>query len=133
MAIIPTATELTRPYWEAAAEHRLVTQRCAACEEIWHPPLPRCPTCHTADLEWHQVSGRGTVYSFTVVHHPTHVALADAVPYVVAIVELAEGPWVISNIRKCAPSDVHIGMAVRVTFERLTDEVTVPQFVPEGS
>ncbi|MQA84726.1 MAG: hypothetical protein GEV03_08920 [Streptosporangiales bacterium] len=130
MAIIPGMTELTRPYWAAAGEHRLVTQHCRGCDRIWHPPLPRCPHCHATELDWRPAGGEGTVYSYTVVEHATHVAVADQVPYVVAIVELAEGPRIVANIRGCAPADVSVGMPVRVVFEQVTDDVAIPQFVP---
>ena len=88
MAIIPAFTDLTRPYWENAREGRLVTQRCRACASIWHPPLPACPHCQSTDIGWDEVSGTGTVYTYTVVRHATHAALAGHIPYVIAIVEL---------------------------------------------
>ncbi|GAA5161394.1 MULTISPECIES: Zn-ribbon domain-containing OB-fold protein [Amycolatopsis] len=131
MAILPVPGELTAPYWEHARRHELALQHCRSCDRLWHPPLPRCPHCHSATLDWHRVSGRGTVYSATVVEHPTHAALADRVPYVVALVELAEGPRVVANIRGCEPDEVHIGQPVRVTFEDVTDEITLPQFTVE--
>jgi uncharacterized OB-fold protein len=130
VAIIPEVTDLTRPYWAAARDGRLVVQRCDACGHAWHPPLPRCPHCHYASVSWREVSGTGTVYTYTVVTHPTHVALAGTVPYVVAIVELDEGPRVVTGITGCAPSDVRAGMPVRVRFEAVTDEVTLPYFEP---
>jgi uncharacterized protein len=131
MAIVPELTEpLTAPYWAAAARGELVTQHCLSCDRIWHPPLPRCPHCHATGTDWRPVSGKGTVYAYTVVEHATHVAMREHVPYVVAIVELAEGPRVVTNIRGCLPGDVRVGMPVRVAFERLTPAVTLPQFVP---
>ena len=133
MAIIPEITDLTRPYWAAARDGRLVVQRCEACGQAWHPPLPRCPHCHSAGVGWWQVAGTGTVYTYTVVTHPTHVALAGTVPYVVAIVELDEGPRVVTGITGCAPADVRVGMPVRVRFEAVTDEVTLPYFEPVES
>jgi uncharacterized OB-fold protein len=130
MAIIPGMTDLTRPYWDAARQGRLVVQQCQACGQAWHPPLPACPHCHRADLGWRQVAGTGTVYTYTVVRHPTHVALADAVPYVIAIVELTEGPRMVSGITGCDVTDVRAGMPVKVRFTAVTDEVTLPYFEP---
>ena len=130
MAIIPGMTELTAPYWKAAREGRLVVQECRSCGGLAHPPLPACPCCHGSDLGWRQVSGDGTVYSYTVVRHPTHVAFADRVPYVIALVELAEGPWLVTGITGCAPDEVRAGMRVRVTFRPVTGEVTLPYFEP---
>ena len=130
MAIIPAATDLTRPYWEHARDGRLVTQVCHQCRQIWHPPLPACPHCHSSDLGWQQVSGTGTVYTYTVVRHATHAALAGHIPYVIAIVELTEGPRIVTGIIGCDARDVRAGMKVQVRFEAVTDEVTLPYFEP---
>jgi uncharacterized protein len=130
MAIIPAVTDLTRPYWAAARDGRLVIQRCQDCASSWHPPLPACPHCHGTEIGWREVSGRGTVYTYTVVRHATHAALADHLPYVIAIVELAEGPRIVTGITACDPGDVRGGMAVGVRFESVTDEVALPYFEP---
>ena len=130
MAIIPAVTDLTKPYWESARAGRLVTQRCRSCGRIWHPPLPACPHCHSTDIGWREVSGNGTVYTYTVVRHATHAALAERIPYVVAIVELAEGPRLVTGITGCAPDDVRVGMAVRACFREVADGVTLPYFEP---
>jgi uncharacterized protein len=130
MAIIPAVTDLTKPYWDNARAGRLVTQRCRACGRIWHPPLPACPHCHSTDIGWREVRGDGTVYTYTVVRHATHAALADRVPYVVAIVELTEGPRLVTGITGCAPGDVRVGMAVRACFREVADGVTLPYFEP---
>jgi uncharacterized protein len=128
MAIIPGMTDLTRPYWAAAREGRLVVQQCADCGKIWHPPLPACPHCHGAALGWREVAGTGTIYTYTVVTHPTHVAFADKVPYVVAIVELSEGPRLVTGIVGCDASEVRAGLPVQVRFTPVNDEITLPYF-----
>jgi hypothetical protein len=133
MAIIPAFTDLTRPYWENAREGRLVTQRCRACASIWHPPLPACPHCQSTDIGWDEVSGTGTVYTYTVVRHATHAALADHIPYVIAIVELTEGPRIVAGVTSIDPRDVRAGLPVRVRFTAVTDEVTLPYFEPAGA
>ncbi len=132
MAIIPAMTELTSPYWQAARQGRLLVQECQQCHQLWHPPLPACPGCHHRGgmPGWREVSGLGTVYSYTVVTHPTHYEFADLVPYVVAIVELAEGPRLVTGITGCAPRDVRVGMAVRATFVPVTGDITLPYFEP---
>jgi len=130
VTIVPGMTDLTRPYWAAARAGRLVLQHCAACDRVWHPPLPRCPRCHGAALDWKQAAGTGTVYTYTVVRHATHVALADRVPYVVAIVELAEGPRIVTGIAGCDVDRVRAGMAVRVRFTPVSGDVTLPYFEP---
>ena len=130
MAVVPGMTELTAPYWDAAREGRLVVQECGACRQVWHPPLHRCPHCHAAGPGWRQVSGDGTVYTYTVVRHPTHFAFADKIPYVIAIVELAEGPRLLTALTGVAPHEVHAGMPVRVVFHGVADGVTLPYFAP---
>jgi hypothetical protein len=130
MAIIPGMTGLTEPYWTAAREGRLVVQECNGCGQLRHPPLPSCPRCHGTGQGWREVSGEGTVYSATVVRHPTHVALADKVPYVIALVELAEGPRLVSGVTGCPPEDVTAGLPVRAVFRKVTEDVTLPYFEP---
>jgi uncharacterized OB-fold protein len=123
-------TELTAPYWEAAREGRLVVQECQSCRQVWHPPLPRCPHCHAAGPGWRQVSGEGTVYTYTIVRHPTHYAFAGQVPYVLAIVELAEGPRLVTAITGVPPEEVRAGQPVRVVFREVAGGVTLPYFEP---
>ena len=119
MRLIPGTTPLTQPYWEGAHNHQLLLQRCTACGHLWHPPLPRCPVCHSAEVEWTPASGRGRVYTYTVAYHATHAAMADKVPYVIALVDLEEGPRILTNLRHCTEESVQIGMP-RLIFEELT-------------
>lgn len=131
MAVIPGMTELTRPYWDAARDGRLVLQECPECHRLRHPPLPACPDCHHGGMPgWREVSGTGTVYTYTVVRHPTHFAFADKVPYVVALVELTEGPRLVAGITGCQPDEVRAGMPVRVVFREVAGGVTLPYFEP---
>ena len=130
MAVVPGMTELTAPYWEAAREGRLVVQECRSCRRVWHPPLPRCPHCRAADPGWREASGDGTVYTYTVVRHPTHYAFAAQIPYVLAIVELAEGPRLVTAITGAAPDEVRVGQPVRAVFREVADGVTLPYFEP---
>jgi uncharacterized OB-fold protein len=130
MAVVPGMTDLTAPYWAAAREGRLVVQECRSCFRVWHPPLPRCPHCHAADPGWRQMSGDGTVYTYTVVRHPTHYAFAAKIPYVIAIVELAEGPRLVTAVTGVSPEEVRVGQPVRVVFREVADGVTLPYFEP---
>jgi uncharacterized OB-fold protein len=109
----------------------LLLQACSSCDHVWHPPLPICPRCRSFEVEWRPASGRGTVHSFTIVHHAAHPAVEAWLPYLVALVRLAEGPLFVCNIRGCAPERVRIGMPVRVTFEEIAESVALPQFEPE--
>lgn len=127
---LPTPDALTAPYWSAAQEHRLALPRCLDCNRHHFYPRTLCPHCSSARLEWSDCSGRGEVYSFTVVHRAPSPAFAGEVPYVVAVVKLEEGPHLMSNIVGCAPDAVRVGSKVRVVFRRLTDSVTLPMFEP---
>ena len=129
--LIPPVSELTQPYWDAASKHQLVMQRCDNCGHLPFPPRAHCPSCGSADLLWSPVSGKGTVYSYTVAHRPPHPVFADLCPLAIAIVALEEGPTMMTNIINCDPGDLQVGMAVQVAFEAIDDsDVTLPVFVP---
>ncbi len=128
---LPTPDAATGPYWAAAQEGRLVMPRCNDCGKYHFYPHPLCPHCNSAKLEWVEVSGRGKLYSYTVVHRAPSKAFADEVPYVVAVVELAEGPRLMSNLKGCAPEQAKIGMPLRVAFRKLSESVTLPVFEPQ--
>ncbi len=128
---VPPTSELTQPYWDAARRGQMVVQRCEACEHRPFPPRGTCPSCGASSLSWSPVSGRATVYSYTVAHRPPHPAFAAQVPLVVAIVELEEGPRLFTNIVGCDPADVEVGMAVEATTEPIDDtDMVLPVFTP---
>ncbi|PZC46655.1 MAG: hypothetical protein C1O27_001797 [Chloroflexi bacterium] len=131
--VIPHADLETTPYWEAAREHKLKLPKCSQDGTFVFPPRPICPKCHSDKLEWTELSGRGAVYTFTIMHDKM-VAGFDP-PYVVAQVELEEqaGLRLQSNILECPVPDVYIGMPVEVTFEDRSEEISVPQFRPRSS
>lgn len=126
----PAASRETLPWWEAAAAHRLVVQRCAACRRPRHPPSPACPACHGFDFDWIEASGRGTVYTFTVVHRAFVPSLARHLPYVVAVVALDDVPDVrlVTNLVDVAPAAVRIGAAVEVAWEDVAPGLALPRF-----
>lgn len=118
-------------YWKAASEGRFVLPSCVPCgKPFWHP-RPHCPFCGSDQVEWKAASGRGSIHTYTVVRQSAHPWFRERVPYVVAMIELDEGPLVMSNVVECDPEAVRIGLRVRVTFERLDADVGVPLFVPE--
>ncbi len=125
---LPPSTPLNAPYWESAKRHTLQLPRCARCEAFHYPPEKYCPHCLHDDLVWTAIAGTGTVYSFTIVHQKYHPAFET--PYNVAVVELPEGPRLLTNIVGCAHGDVRVGMAVRVTYDDITEEFTLPKFEP---
>jgi uncharacterized OB-fold protein len=96
--IVPAETELTAAYWSAAREGAIALQRCRACGHVWHPPAPVCPACRATDYEWFRSAGAGRLYSYTRVEHAAHPAVADRLPYLVALVELDEGPRVVCGL-----------------------------------
>ncbi|MFL6239379.1 MAG: Zn-ribbon domain-containing OB-fold protein [Actinomycetes bacterium] len=124
---VPSANAETLPWWEAARDHRLVTQSCVSCKALRHPPGPICPECSSDDSTWLELSGRGTVYTYTVVHQ--QFVPAD-VPYVVIAVDLPEGVRMVSNLVEAAVSDVRIGMPVQVVWEDMGPELALPRFAP---
>ncbi|TDD50083.1 bifunctional MaoC family dehydratase N-terminal/OB-fold nucleic acid binding domain-containing protein [Saccharopolyspora elongata] len=134
----PAAKKALRPrpavnqdneFWFAAAkEKRLVVQRCRSCETLRHPPGPCCPHCQSFDWDTVTASGRGTVYSYVVAHHPPHPAFEY--PLLIAVVELAEGTRLITNLVGVAPDDVAIGMLVRLDWLEADPQLTLPVFRP---
>jgi uncharacterized protein len=109
-----------------------VAQRCADCHHLRHPPRPMCPRCHSLRLEVVPLSGRGTLYSYAILHHPPHPAFDY--PVLAALVDLEEGVRMVSNLTGVAPEEVHIGMPLEVWFEATADGGQVPTFrrAPDG-
>jgi uncharacterized OB-fold protein len=127
---LPRIDEESRGWWEALARHELYVQRCRDCGTKRLPPRALCPACLSGAIEWVRASGRGTVYSFTVTHQNQAPGFREELPYVLAIVELAEGPRLMTNLVECAPDAVRIGQPVEVVFDAVTPEVTLPKFWP---
>lgn len=130
MKPVPEPTAETEPFWAAARDKRLLIPQCRSCQAMWFPPTVMCPSCGSADHAWVEASGRGTVFSFVVMHRVYHPGFADQVPYVVAVVELEEGPRLLSNVVGIPPDQVRCDMPVRVTFDEKRGDITIPQFVP---
>ena len=127
---LPEASIETEPFWAAVQERRLIMPTCNACAAVTFPPTVACPQCSSRDFTWTEMSGRGKVYSFTVYHRVYHPAFKDKVPYVVAVVELDEGPRIISNVVGIAVGDVTCEMPVAVMYEEARDGYLIPKFTP---
>jgi hypothetical protein len=129
---VPVVNAETNGWWEAAAHHRLVVQRCTACGQTRHPPGPICPRCRSTASEWSELPGTGTVFTFTVVRQAFIPSLSDRIPYVVIAVELdgAEGARIVSNLIDIDPADASIGMRVEVAWEDMGPQLAVPRFRP---
>lgn len=125
---LPEVDRELAPFFAAAKDHRLVVQRCSGCGAFRFPPRELCSSCLTTDATWTEVSGRGEIFSFNVMHQVYHPAFADEVPYAVVVVKLAEGPKMVSNLVDCAIDEIRIGMPVEVVFERASDEITLVKF-----
>jgi uncharacterized OB-fold protein len=127
---IPPIHPWTEPFWTAARAGRLMIQQCRSCgQNIFYPRL-HCPFCSLDQLNWIECSGKGTVYTFSVVQNNAPSAFLNDMPFVIAIVRLEEGVQMMTNIVGCDPSEVHCDMPVRVAFDPLSDEITLLKFKP---
>jgi hypothetical protein len=123
--------ETDAAFWRAAADERLLYQRCGDCGEPQFFPRAWCQYCGADDVEWAESAGEGHVHTYTVIRRATELpAFEDQVPYVVAYVELDEGVRLCTNVVGCAPGDVEMGMPVEVTFDHVTEEIALPKFRP---
>ena len=129
---LPIPDDYTRTWWDATADGRLLIARCGSCHEAHYYPRPFCPRCGGDDVAWEQASGQATLYTWSVVHSNDLPPFNAKVPYVAAVVDLAEGPRMMTNVVGCEPGDLTVGMALRVTFEELEDGYHIPVFEPVG-
>jgi len=120
----------TRAYWEGCARGELVLQRCRVCQTVQHRPRAWCVSCATDTIEHFVASGRGRVHTFTVTHQNHAKGFRDACPYVLAYVELEEGPRLLTNIVGCEPEEVRNGLPVEVEFAQTEGQYPVPRFHP---
>ena len=127
---LPRPTEDSAPYWEAARKGELRMQKCADCGLVRFPPSVLCARCLSENAAWVKLSGRGTVFSWIVVHQSQHPAFNTDTPYNVTIVELEEGPRLHTTVVGCPNDQIRIGLPVEVVFDRINDEVTLPRFRP---
>jgi uncharacterized OB-fold protein len=128
------ADPMTQPFWDAAKEDRLVVPKCSNCGTFRLPPSAYCFNCQSREFEYVELPGTGAIYSFTVVRHPLHPDLADAVPYVSGTVELdgtqGAGARMLVNIIDVDPDTVKIGDRVEIVFEHVNAEMSTPRFRP---
>jgi uncharacterized OB-fold protein/acyl dehydratase len=124
----PAQTQDNAFFWDAVAEGELRIQRCAKCQKLRHPPGPMCPTCHSMEWVAQRMSGRGHVFSFVVAHHPPVPPFEY--PNLIVLVELEEGPRLVSNLVGVDPAEAEIGMPVEVVFTQVDPELVLPLFRP---
>ena len=113
---LPEVDAFTRPYWDAAAEGRLLLRRCGACGRAHHYPREFCPLCWSEDVTWERASGRATLYTWSVVHRNDLPPFGSRTPYVAAVVDLAEGPRMMTEVVGCGEESLRVGMALEVAF-----------------
>ena len=127
---VPLNPETSRPFWEAVKRHELVMPRCIRCDRLFFYPREVCPVCLSSDIDWVQVSGRGRLHSYTVIHQPANPAFRDDAPYVYALVQLDEGPRMIANLVDCPPEQAQIDMPLVAVYDDVTPDVTLVKFRP---
>ena len=131
---LPVLTLANKEFWDATKRHELRIQRCLECKNFWYPISDMCPFCHSRDYEWAKTSGKGVVDSWIVYYQPMHPYYHTTevphlkIPYAVVQVQLEEGPRVFGNILDTDVKDIKSGMPVRLDFEEVNDEVTLPQW-----
>jgi hypothetical protein len=121
--LAPSPFPETAPYWQAAAEGKLLLKRCNSCHSYHFYPRVFCPFCFSAETEWREAAGTGTIYSFSVTRRAE-------IPYAIAYVTLTEGPTMITNIVDCELDAIRIGQSVRVVFKPAENNQPVPMFTP---
>jgi uncharacterized OB-fold protein len=124
---IPQADEESRPFYDGAREHKLMLMRCLGCRAWRLPSRPRCPDCWSTETEWAQASGRGTLYSFGIMHQK-FPGFENETPYAYAIVELEEGPRIVSNITGLPDDELRVDMPLVAYFDDIADDATLVRF-----
>ena len=127
--VLPTLTDLNRPFWEGGLAGELRFQRCDACGHLRYPISTICPRCLSGDATWVPVSGRGQVLTYAVFDRAYHPSREGRTPYVVAIVQTEEGPRMISDLVECTPGQVAVDTPLVATFEPVADGTfAIPRF-----
>jgi uncharacterized OB-fold protein len=125
---VPIPDDISAPFFNGARDGKLMLQHCTACDRWSFPVRERCPHCFAAKPEWRAASGRGTLYTFTIMHQVMNPGFVSAVPYNVAQVDLAEGVRMVSNVIGIDNDQLRIGMALEVVFEDVGDNTRIPKF-----
>jgi uncharacterized OB-fold protein len=129
-ADLPTVDDDSRVYWDGYREGRFLIAKCGACERVHHYPRPLCPFCWSDEVAPWPASGRATLYTYSTVYVNDLAPFRDRLPYVAAMVDLEEGPRVMTTVVGCEQAELRVGMALTVDFQSLTDELTAPVFRP---
>ena len=125
---LPSTDLETQPFWDGLKEGKFLLRHCNACGRDHYYPRPFCPSCWSDDVSWKEASGRGRLYTYSIVHVNDLPPFAERVPYVAAVVELDEGPRVMTNVEGVAFEDLRVDMPLVVEFKPISDDVTIPVF-----
>jgi uncharacterized OB-fold protein len=123
---LPVPNPDNREFWDGCRRHELRIQRCLDCRTTRFHPRPACPRCASFRTEWIVCSGRGRVYTWTVVHPPTLPAFRERTPYAAGLIELDEKVFMVGEIRGVTPAKIAVGLRVRVAFDDLSQELSLP-------
>ncbi len=127
---LPLIEDENEPFWTAVDERKLLIGSCSACGLYHYYPRPHCPHCWSDDVEWVEAAGGATLYTWTVIYQNDLPPWPQRVPYVAAVVELEEGPKMMTHLVECDESELSVGMALTLDFEDLDDELTIAVFKP---
>ena len=127
---LPSPDAETQPFWDGARDGKLLIRRCDACGEAHFYPRPFCPKCWSDQVRWEEASGRAVLYTWSVVHQNDLPPFPERVPYVAAVVDLEEGPRMMTNVVDADLDALQAGMQLEVDFQPISDDVTIPVFRP---
>ena len=128
--LVPSPTTDSQPYWDGLRQGRLMLQRCADCGKVRHYPRPVCASCWSMNTDWIEASGRGAVHSWTVTHHAFHPGYKGDLPLLLLTVDLPEGVRMNAQARSIDAARLSVGMPVKIAFDTVTDDLTLPVFEP---
>lgn len=127
---LPVPSKWSQAFWDGTKQHKLLLKKCAKCGHIDHPPYLYCTECWAEEHEWIEASGKGTIYAFSTVLLGAPLEFDEDIPYTIAMVDLAEGPRILTTIVDAEPEELEIGTEVEVTFDDVTEEFVLPRFRP---
>jgi len=127
---LPRPEPVEVPFWQATKNHELHLQRCLKCGNVWYPPGESCTKCASTDYKWSKMSGKGTIWSWALFYQKYFPSFAQDIPYNTVIVQLEEGPWMISNIVGINNQEIQCDMPVEAVFDDVTEEVALVKFKP---
>ena len=127
--LVPSPSPDSQPYWDALNQGHLKVQKCGSCGQLRHYPRPVCDKCHSVDVEWVTLSGRGKVHTWTITHHAFHPGFKQELPYILVTADLDEGVRMQAKLDAPANTTLEVGLAVEVRFERVKEDLTFPFFV----